>query len=108
MKQMNEANMQDNRPTAITAKQVAGTALALPWLLWALCLITNIFVFGPLGFMSLVPCGILVFIFTTRKQLSLKPTDRYPGKLIAMRIVAGFYALPFIPFALFVLLRGLE
>ena len=100
--------MQDSHLKDNTAIQVAGAALALPWILWALCLITNVFVFGPLGFMSLVPCGILVFIFTARKQLNLKPTDRYPGKCIAMRIVAGFYALPFIPFALFVLLRGLE
>ena len=105
---MIEENDHNNELTAKTAKQIAGAALAFPWLLWLLCLITGVFVFGPLGFMSLIPCGILVFIFTTRKQLGLKPTDRYPGKWIVMRVIAGLYSIPFIPFAFIVLLRGLE
>jgi hypothetical protein len=67
----------------------------------------RVFAFGPLGFVALVPCGFVAFIFTTRRRLGIPPTQAYPGPCIAMRVIAGLYPLPFIPFALLVLLRGL-
>jgi len=97
-----------NKRNGLTPARVAVIALAAPWALWFLCLVTDVFVFGPLGFIALVPCGVVVFVFTTRNRLALAPAAQYPGKWIAARIVAGLYAVPFIPFALFVLLRGLE
>jgi hypothetical protein len=105
MNEMNGAQEQRRKPTA---QQIAVGALLLPWVLWTSCLVTGVFAFGPLGFMALIPCGVLVFLFTTRKRLGIPVSEKYPGRWIAARITAGLYALPFIPFAVFVLLRGLE
>jgi hypothetical protein len=92
----------------LSSLQKAWWIVSVPLILWGLCLITGIFVFGPLGFMSLPFAGIFAFIFTSRKRLGLQSTDRYPSACVTIRVISVLYALPFISFAVFLLLRGLE
>jgi hypothetical protein len=92
----------------LTPMQKAWWVVSAPLILWALCLVTGVFVFGSLGFMSLPVAGIFGFVLTSRKHLGLQKTDSYPSPCITIRVISALYALPFIPFALFVVLRGLE
>jgi hypothetical protein len=92
----------------LTPMQKAWWIVSVPLILWALCLLTGVFVFGPLGFMSLPVVGICGFVLTSRKRLGLQKTDPYPSPCITIRVISTLYALPFIPFMLFALLRGLE
>ena len=92
----------------LTPLQKAWSIVSVPLILWSLCLVTGIFAFGPLGFMSLPFAGVLGFVLTSRKRLGLQKTDAYPSPCVTIRVISVLYALPFIPFVLFALLRGLE